>query len=77
MENLKVKLSSRDQQMIFNYLDSNGKGYISYDDFTRLCPERRSDKDPAAAMIKEYKEKGELTYNCGKKQVKSLARTQA
>ena len=63
--------------MIFNYLDSDGKGYISYEDFTKLCPERRSGTDPAAAMIKEYKEKGELVYNFGKKQSKSPSRAQA
>ena len=41
MENLKVKLSSRDQQMIFNYLDKDNKGYIDYNDFCGLCEERR------------------------------------
>lgn len=77
MENLKVKLSLRDQQLIFNYLDQDSKGYISYDDFTRLAPERRSGADPAAEMIKEYKENGQLSYNFGKKPAKSPSRAQA
>ena len=77
MENLKVKLSSRDQQLIFNFLDKDHKGYISYEDFTTLSPERRAGTDPAAAMIKEYKETGELSYNFGKKPAKSPSRAHA
>lgn len=77
MENLKVKLSSRDQLMVFNYLDSDKKGYIDYNDFCGMCEERRNNMDPAAAMLKEYKEKGQLKYSFGKKQAKSPSRAQA
>ena len=70
MENLKVKLSSRDQQMIFNYLDKDNKGYIDYNDFCGLCEERRYQNDPANEMLKEYQEKGSFSYNFGKRQVK-------
>jgi len=63
--------------LIFNYLDFDSKGYISYDNFTRLSPERRSGNDPAHEMIKEYKETGELAYNFGKKPAKSPSRAQA
>ena len=63
--------------MIFDYLDSNNKGYISYEDFTMMSPERRLSMDPAADIIKEFKEKGELSYKFGKKQARSPSRTQA
>lgn len=77
MENLKVKLSSRDQLLIFNYLDSDRKGYIDYNDFCGMCDERRNNMDPATAMLKEYKEKGQLKYSFGKKHTKSPSRAQA
>lgn len=48
MENLKVKLSSKDQLLIFNYLDKDRKGYIDYADFCNLSEERRNNIDPAA-----------------------------
>ena len=58
MENLKVKLSSRDQLLVFKYLDSDGKGYIDYADFCKLCDEFRFGIDPASEMLKEFKETG-------------------
>lgn len=51
MENLKVKLSSKDILQIFNYLDKDSKGYIDYNDFCGLVEERRSNIDPAASML--------------------------
>ena len=42
LENLKIKLSSRDALLIYNYLDNNRKGYIDYNDFCNLSEERRS-----------------------------------
>ena len=54
MENLKIKLSSRDLLLIFNYLDSDGKGYMTYDDFCNLSDERRNNLDPGTIMIKQY-----------------------
>jgi hypothetical protein len=30
MEALKVKMSSKDQLLVFNYLDNGQKGYIDY-----------------------------------------------
>lgn len=77
MENLKVKLSSRDILQIFNYLDKDKKGYIDYNDFCGLVDERRANIDPAASMLQEFKEKGTLSYQFGKKQVKSPSRAQA
>ena len=67
MENLKIKLSSRDLLLIFNYLDSDGKGYMTYDDFCNLSDERRNNLDPGTIMIKQYKEHGNFPYNFGKK----------
>jgi len=67
MENLKIKLSSRDLLFVFNYLDSDGKGYMTYDDFCNLSDERRNNLDPGTIMIKQYKEHGNFPYNFGKK----------
>ena len=77
MENLKVKLSSRDALLIFNHLDQEKKGYINYNDFCNLAEERRNNIDPAADMLKEFKEKGKFTYSFGKKQVRSPSREHA
>lgn len=77
MENLKVKLSSRDLLLIFNYLDKTNKGYIDYNDFCGLSEERRNNIDPAALMLQEYKETGKIQYNFGKKQARSPSRQHA
>lgn len=77
MENLKVKLSSRDQLQIFNYLDQGKKGYIDYNDFCGLSEERRNNMDPAAFMLKEYKDTGKVQYSFGKKQARSPSRQNA
>ena len=77
MENLKVKLSSRDLLLIFNYLDKAGKGFIDYNDFCNLSEERRNNIDPATLMLQEYKETGKIQYNFGKRQSKSPSRQNA
>ena len=53
---------------------SGQKGYINYNDFCNLAEERRNNCDPAADMLKEFKEKGKFTYTFGKKQVRSPSR---
>ena len=60
LETLKVKLSSKDYFLAFNHLDQAGKGFIDYADFCNLSDERRLNIDPAAAMLKEYKESGKI-----------------
>ena len=60
MEALKVKLPSKDIMLIFNYLDKGTKGYINYQDFTGLAEESRNGIDPAAEMLREYRETGKL-----------------
>ena len=58
LETLQVKLSSKDLTLIFRYLDVDHKGHIDYNDFCNLSDERRMKMDPAAQMLKEYKETG-------------------
>lgn len=77
MENLKVKLGSRDLLLIFNYLDKTSKGFIDYNDFCGLSEERRNNIDPAAMMLQEYKETGKIQYNFGKRQTRSPSRQNA
>lgn len=78
LENLKIKLSSRDALLIYNYLDDAKKGYIDYNDFCNLSEERRNGMDPGLIMMKEYKNNGnQFAYNFGKKQTKSPSRNQA
>jgi Ca2+-binding EF-hand superfamily protein len=60
LENLKVKMSTKDQMIVFKHLDADNKGYIDYSDFCNLSEERRLKLDPAQHMLKEYKEKGAL-----------------
>ena len=54
LETLKVKLSSKDQLLVFKSLDQGRKGFLDYNDFCNLSDERRMKIDPAAAMLREY-----------------------
>ena len=76
LETLKVKLSSKDLSMVFNHLDQERKGFIDYSDFCNLSDERRMKIDPAAAMLKEYKETGKIVQktNAGVGLTKSPSR---
>ena len=74
MEALKVKMSSKDQLLVFNYLDKGQKGYIDYQDFCNLSEERRLQIDPAQHMLDEYKAKGQLEYNYGPGKARSPSR---
>ena len=74
MEALKVKMSSKDQLLVFNHLDVGEKGYVNYQDFCNLSEERRLNIDPASHMLEEYRNKGHLSYNFGAKQAKSPSR---
>ena len=55
LEALNVKLSSKDVLRVFKHLDTGRKSYITYGDFCNLSDERRSEADPAIAMLEEYK----------------------
>ena len=46
LESLKIKLSSTDIDLVFNYLDKSGDNQISYSEFCNLCEEKRRDIDP-------------------------------
>ena len=46
LESLKVKLTSADIGLVFEYLDKNKDGYISYSEFCYLCEEKRRNIDP-------------------------------
>jgi EF-hand domain pair len=46
LEQLKVKLSSSDVALVFEHLDKNCDGYISYSEFCFLCEEKRRNIDP-------------------------------
>ncbi len=74
LETLKVKLSSKDLLMVFNYLDAKQKGFVDYADFCNLSDERRLNIDPASAMLKEYKETGKVLTKTGKGQTRSPSR---
>jgi hypothetical protein len=41
-----VKVSQEDCTKIFKYLDADGDGMISYNEFCELCEERRRNIDP-------------------------------
>lgn len=57
IETLKVKITLKEQLECFNYLDSDKKQYIDYDDFTGLAVERRAKIDPAKEMLEQFKRK--------------------
>ncbi len=46
LEQLKVKLSSADVTSVFDFLDKNKDGFISYSEFCYLCEEKRRNIDP-------------------------------
>ena len=55
IETLKVKITLREQMECFNYLDKGAKEYLTYDDFCGLTKERRSQFDPAKAIIEQFR----------------------
>ena len=46
IENLKIKMAAADVTQVFDYLDVNKDGYITYNEFCALCEEKRRDIDP-------------------------------
>lgn len=68
LETLKVKLSSKDILLVFNNLDQERKGFITYHDFCNLSDERRMNLDPATAMLEQYKEHGKVLTKTGLRQ---------
>jgi Ca2+-binding EF-hand superfamily protein len=55
MEAIKLKMSIKDQLECFKFLDREDKGFINYEDFCGLTDTRRRNIDPAAQMIKAFK----------------------
>lgn len=43
-EHLLLRLSNEEMHSVFNFLDQEGKGEIEYQDFCRLCDEKRNSK---------------------------------
>ena len=74
LETLKVKLSSKDQLLVFKSLDQGRKGFLDYNDFCNLSDERRMKIDPAAAMLREYAQTGKVLTKTGLKQTRSPSR---
>ena len=46
LENLKIKLASKDINLVFDYLDLSRDGVLSYAEFCNLCEEKRRNIDP-------------------------------
>ena len=65
LEVLKVKINLNDQLDCFNYLDTDGKAFITYDNFCNLAHERRQQIDPAMEMIEEFRKKNKTTLAKG------------
>ena len=74
LETLKVKLSSKDLNVVYKHLDEGMKGHLDYNDFCNLSDERRMKIDPATAMLKEYKETGKVLVHTGKNATRSPSR---
>ena len=74
LEGLKVKMSAKDQLMVFQHLDQGQKGYIDYQDFCNLSDERRLNIDPAAQMLKDYEQTGTMINYTGKNATRSPSR---
>ncbi len=55
MEALKVKITVKELLECFSYLDRDGNGYITYNEFCGLSSERRNEQDPATEMLNSYK----------------------
>lgn len=53
LERLKIKLSSEDQELMFNYLDKDRNGWLSFNEFCWFLEENRDLE--ALEIIKKYK----------------------
>jgi Ca2+-binding EF-hand superfamily protein len=54
VENMRMKLSTKDISEMFNYLDTNKDGYINYLEFCNLSEEKRRGIDPFENDHKTY-----------------------
>ena len=45
-----MRFSSREMEILFDYLDTDGGGSIGYQEFTRLLDEKRRGIDPFSGM---------------------------
>ena len=50
---MRIKLSFEDLRLLFDYLDSSGKGAIGYPEFTMLLEEKWRGIDPYDVMRKK------------------------
>ena len=39
-------MASNDVKLVFDYLDTNKDGFVSYNEYCQLCEEKRRDIDP-------------------------------
>ena len=74
LEGLKVKMSAKDQLLVFQHLDQGQKGFLDYQDFCNLSDERRLHIDPAAQMLKDYETSGTMINYTGKNATRSPSR---
>lgn len=49
IEHMRLKISFDDVKLLFNHIDKQGQGFVSYEEFTLLLEERWRGIDPAEA----------------------------
>jgi Ca2+-binding EF-hand superfamily protein len=52
-----VKFNRQQIAELFKRLDSDGDGYLTYQDFCELCEEKIRDIDPFDSIVQSVKEK--------------------
>ena len=60
--------------MVFQHLDKESKGFVTYQDFCNLSDERRMNIDPASQMLQDYQKTGTMVNYTGKNATRSPSR---
>ena len=63
LDNLRIKISSKEVRKIFNYLDQDQDGGISYNEFCALCEEKRRKIDPFDFKPRDLYSLSTLSHN--------------
>lgn len=59
VDQLSIKFTRHQVQDVFNYLDKDKDGQVTYTDFCELCEERRRQIDPFESIVLKIREKQE------------------
>ncbi len=71
---MKIKISAQDISQIFEYLDENKEGYLSYHKFCGLCEEKRRNIDPfdRQAALQQINKNFETQFTQEQKTIEDL-----